>query len=1029
MKTIREARLYFKDDKSDKVYQVDLCSVEDNLYTVLFRYGKRGSTLREGTKTIFPVAEEEALKIFNDLVLSKTKKGYKYQGAEAETPAPDYTTQKNGEQSIAEKTIINYLSSNSYDRDWPVSRVLWRAGELKIQDAAPHILKHVNSTHFIEQYSAIWALGRCSTKLALDELYKVWDSTTDLRIKRIAAKVLLSVDEAAGKRIVKAINESLPFNLTEQLASLDEEKIYQSISEYIKFPNVQTSETLVSLYLLVEFNMGLERALLRAIENLDTRLNTFKALRQLYKLAEFDCRYDYLAMCAKVMGLKSSNYSSSGYGVWIEGKYVNISENKASHNTVLSFSSKTKNYFAKRTLRNLKKAGSDAPLDYIKLATEILLSVSDEKDGERAFKLSFYDYTDGWKLVDRWFPKYHHFTAYNQIIFGASERVDTLNHSAFSFVIGQQPLSETVALREDYLPHLWNDSPQEIFKLLGAAQVVEVNDFALKVFQANSKFEALLTESDLVSILKSSYDVTSAYFVKVIRSKYLLSQPSFELIVGLLDSEFTDSIDLGTNYLKKHIASQEVNASQFSRLISLGRTPVIEFITDNSRDFSNVEPLVFSQLLDLISSDEKYGEEFFTSLIRLIKTDQLRRIFAQLKSSDLEHFIASDRSIIVELGITLILVNEMPTHELAAEHIESILNSSHQNIRAAGMELLLEFPESYLEEKETLLVSFIFSEYSEVREKVKPLITRLVQENEDLRKDIFIQLISAISEIETVEGIHQSHIELLNESFKTLLKSISIAAEKDLLLSSVDASQKLGEQLYHELNFYEKFQLADWVELKNSDVYEVRKDIIKFYKANSILVLENMETALLSIESKWADLRDELLAWFLENTSAENWTLELILQVIDSPNEDSQAFGRSVITRVFSAEKGKQLMIHLSEHPSRSMMLFNSNYLNLHAKGNEDVVLQLKHYFKAILYAVNEGAASKKRVFAFLRQEILGSKKVAEMTLEIINDLLKIQAKGDKSRTIDLALEINEYYSDLELPVVLTPLKAFSHAV
>ena len=63
MKTIKEARLYFKDDKSDKVYEVDLCSVEDNLYTVLFRYGKRGSTLREGTKTIFPVAEEEALKI------------------------------------------------------------------------------------------------------------------------------------------------------------------------------------------------------------------------------------------------------------------------------------------------------------------------------------------------------------------------------------------------------------------------------------------------------------------------------------------------------------------------------------------------------------------------------------------------------------------------------------------------------------------------------------------------------------------------------------------------------------------------------------------------------------------------------------------------------------------------------------------------------------------------------------------------------------------------------------------------------
>lgn len=76
MKLVQHIKLHFQNDKSDKVYEVDLCEVGTNQYLVNFRYGKKGSVLRSGTKTTFPVEFEKAETVYNQLVSSKTKKGY-----------------------------------------------------------------------------------------------------------------------------------------------------------------------------------------------------------------------------------------------------------------------------------------------------------------------------------------------------------------------------------------------------------------------------------------------------------------------------------------------------------------------------------------------------------------------------------------------------------------------------------------------------------------------------------------------------------------------------------------------------------------------------------------------------------------------------------------------------------------------------------------------------------------------------------------------------------------------------------------
>ena len=70
-----QTTLYFKQGGSDKVYQAAIEEVEYG-FMVNFAYGKRGSTLRKGSKTSSPVDRDKAIKLFNGLIKSKKSKGY-----------------------------------------------------------------------------------------------------------------------------------------------------------------------------------------------------------------------------------------------------------------------------------------------------------------------------------------------------------------------------------------------------------------------------------------------------------------------------------------------------------------------------------------------------------------------------------------------------------------------------------------------------------------------------------------------------------------------------------------------------------------------------------------------------------------------------------------------------------------------------------------------------------------------------------------------------------------------------------------
>jgi len=115
--------LYFNQGKSDKVYKASLEKIEKH-YVVNFAYGRRGTTLKTGTKTQTPLDYEKAKKIYDKLVNDKSVKGY----IPTENTV-NYMNDSDGNQTGIHCQLLNPITSEEADR--LINDPSWYAQEKK----------------------------------------------------------------------------------------------------------------------------------------------------------------------------------------------------------------------------------------------------------------------------------------------------------------------------------------------------------------------------------------------------------------------------------------------------------------------------------------------------------------------------------------------------------------------------------------------------------------------------------------------------------------------------------------------------------------------------------------------------------------------------------------------------------------------------------------------------------------------------------------------------------------------------------
>ncbi len=191
-------------------------------------------------------------------------------------------------------------------------------------------------------------------------------------------------------------------------------------------------------YLVALYRHTFEDAALRPIINeilleVELKPGTFKFLRQIFKVA--DMRDDFLSygILAKRFEQTPSGFSSGEGWINTPSGYVELSKEIVKENSTLAFSNKTKAYFNRRVLRDLRGKGDDKT-EYTSMATGILLAFDDTKDKRPPYTNTTHQYIQNpagrggnWQNFLTHYDSYADLQSFNYILYKHSPRYELVN--------------------------------------------------------------------------------------------------------------------------------------------------------------------------------------------------------------------------------------------------------------------------------------------------------------------------------------------------------------------------------------------------------------------------------------------------------------------------------------------------------------------------------------------------------------------------------------------------------------------------
>ncbi|GAB2647878.1 hypothetical protein GCM10027035_46910 [Emticicia sediminis] len=440
MKLIKQSRLFFKEGNSDKVYEIDLCEISGNQYVVNFRFGKRSSVLKEGTKTTSPISLASAEQVFDSLEAEKRRKGYQSE-EEMFQPLPEISILNSA--NLSDSAILKRLKATLdgtkvFKTEWQISRVIWRAGELKLQEAVSFIIRLTDRGDEMQRYAALWALGRIGDASA-ERTLRVYYSNQKYsdKTRRIAGEGLLQIlrGEAKAEHLKRYI-ERLPETVKKQLQKPND--LALTLNNLVFESQSSDYDFLIDLYTISIDNQDIKKSLITVLRKIPFKAIYFRPVRHILKIAEL--RDDF-----EVLGLLSYRFERTLEMFKMPVGYYDVDENREfsvyisainqslkvkselkKKNSKLAYSDRTRAYLIRKTLRQLKELGANQQPEYVKLALSILLSYDSVIDYKNSYSTTEYKYGNNystWEHIRKTYPVYSDAVLMNLILYGAGDRL------------------------------------------------------------------------------------------------------------------------------------------------------------------------------------------------------------------------------------------------------------------------------------------------------------------------------------------------------------------------------------------------------------------------------------------------------------------------------------------------------------------------------------------------------------------------------------------------------------------------------
>lgn len=1081
MKLIQRTTLSYQEGNSDKVYEVDLCCIADNQFVVNFRYGRRGGTLKEGTKTKQPVSQDKAQTEFDKLVASKVKKGYQEENLDS---AICYSQNPVNDASGA---ILRRLREQS-NAGWSLNRVIWRAGELKLPEATPLLIPLLGTETPLRDYCIAAALGRCGGEDAIPSLQQLWENpqTPDF-VKYMAWEALFKLaDETTQQAMQQQELAALPESLQEVAQTGTPEAFHEAFNACYEEAKKTVLDPIIDETIkwfrnyrnwynwYRDANMRAE--ICRRIEKLPPEwrqhispppplifnqyqswsYNSFNVAVQKHEEQYWIDFYTIVEGCYRInnettrgfilylLANQNPHRPFSQQYVWQRLRHIfKMAEYRQDWELYIQFAyrldiykgnnyrlytRKTRNYFRRRIWRTLQQlAEADSRL-YVEVATSLLKQYRDEdKERIKVSSGSYYhrDSTGAGQTINythKWdvFADRH---ILNHIIYGNSPRY--IPHPvAWRCQADYNPGDAAPDVREESYPQLWEQHADCVLTLLLESDCTVIQEFAAKVLRDCPNIWPMLSHENLISLLQSQYELVVQLGLSIVRSRY--AQPNLDLIKVLIRCVYQPARQQAHDWLLDY---PDLLSQNLDELVAIALSPysdnrafIQQFLTQHSLNPSQTQSLcetLIAELLDLTANSTPILEDISNLLLT-----QFEAVLQTLNLNTIRNLIGSNISTLQVLGVRILLLHEIPAAQLPSGLIDTLLDSPYQTVRELAIQLFGQLPDEILLEKYDTLLAMAMAQQGDMRQNVRPLIRRLASSYPEFNARLASEIITLLLVPEQHENVHNDCLELLTHELTGWMAHIDRETAMQLLRAKSSAVQELGGLALQEnyVTWGQELTTAQIVKLASHEILAVRQAAWQMVEQllNSPIRYQvpEMITAIRLLESTWEDSR-AFARHLFEGFTATDWSPEVIIAVCDSTREDVRQFGRNLALQFFEQDYGQDYLLKFSEHPSGDMQQFATRFLVEYASGNIERLRELTPYFVTVLSQVNRGRIAKDRVFAFLEREAIANLEAATIVAEILTRQSLTIAIGDKAKAIQIMLKLKQKYPQLDLPLAV----------
>lgn len=1041
MKVVRSVRLWFREGTSDKVYEVDLVDLErtpdDQRYLVNFRYGRRGATLRDGTKTASPVGLDKAERLYDSVVVSKINEGYRRTGDDAAPAAASGSTSDSPAGSELDGRSAELLRQLAacLREPWPEKkrdRLFWRLGVIRLQAATPQLAAMAEKlTPAGASYSLVHALARCGGADAVDILRQIADVNVS-HVTRDYAAYALTSDLMGTKRQTPrlALPQTLNINNANEvdaaMAAADGPALVQALVAISAEQPGFANQYLIALAHRAHADPAARAALLAALRAVKARPPFVQVLRRLFKYADLTDDGALFAATARQFELAQPMYSRRSIRrgkVWINEMRasVQLNEEQGSATPRIALSDQTLLYFKRRAWRTLRKRAELGQDAYTAMAGELLLAFTDaDGDAPRQW--------NGYARIDGRYQSYPRSSDALRRVWSVSH---VLHAAASTSVFNANALTHrhdgaiSPSQRGEAFADLWDAQPERLLRIAGHARNRPTALFAVKALTQGPARPEALEAAAITDLLGSPYAEVGQLALSIARRLVDAGKADGPLVMALLGAALPELRELGTKAIDTRTEwpwsdtplalATITSAHEHVRLSAqrwLGERPP----TQHQRaQLTQAFATWLSRLPAELDTAQRDGLRFVVSLLPLLWPAH----DCSLAPEEIEALTGHACPDVQAASIQLLAVTSIRPEDLPEPFWNAILQASAPEIRAAAMILLGRLdPASLADHQQTVLLAAT-STHADLRAAARPLVVRLATANADFAAQLRDILMTALFHAEPAEGHAADMVRLFVDSLPQALAAIDTGTLWRLLQAKANGARFLGTRVL-ETSDPARLSVKQIARLGNHPFAAVRRWALRAFESDEARFRGAPEDAVLLVESEWEDVRSAAIARFTA-WPADALPSAALAVMADSNLPAVQDGARQLLRRRLADEDAGPVLSRVLEHPSGNFHLFVTELITDQVLADPGVFDKFLIQARIILMQINRGRIAKDRVFAALRREALARQDRAVAIWRLLHDLTLSAIARDKAPALLILRDIAHAWPDITLPIGVTP--------